>query len=101
MALVFVSEYGSVGNDFGNAPVADEGSLQAEYTLAIGGTSVQGAVLRPGTRFLRVHADAVCSVAFGPNPTALATGKRLAAGQTEYFKVPEAKSWRVACITNV
>ena len=100
MALVFISEYRSVGHDFGNAPVPDEGSLQAEYTVAIGAGSVQGAVFLPGTRFIRVHTDAVCSIALGANPTAVATGKRLAASQTEYFKVPENRSWRVACITN-
>lgn len=42
----------------------------------------------PTTRLVRLHTDAVCSVAFGPPGTTVTTSNaRMAANQTEYFSV--------------
>lgn len=69
-----------------------------EQTVAIGGASAQSAAFNAATTLVRIHADSVCSILFGLNPTATATSARLAAGQTEYFGVyPGTK---VAVITN-
>lgn len=40
-----------------------------------------------GTCLIRVHVDAICSIAFGKAPVATTAMKRLAANQTEYFSV--------------
>lgn len=73
----------------------------AEQTAAIGGTST--AVTNPfnrATSIIRIHTDAICSIVFGVTPTAAATNMRLAANQTEYFRVPANKDYKVAVITN-
>lgn len=102
MAVLFVTEFSHVHTDHGGAPVGDVASIQASQTAAIGGSSTPVAnAFQPNTRFVRLNTDAVCSVAFGAGtPTATATSMRLAANQTEYFKVPENQGWKVAVITN-
>lgn len=49
------------------------------------------------TRFVRVHTDSACRVAFGDAPTATATDMRMAAGQTEFFAVPPGS--KIAAVT--
>jgi len=101
MAILFITEYaqepigpaGRVGQMQQEAPVA-------EQTVAIGAGSVQSAAFNAKTRFVRLHADVVCSVEFGTNPTATATTGRMAANQTEFRGVPVGQSFKVAAITN-
>jgi len=50
------------------------------------------------TRLVRVYTDAICSIAFGVNPTATTSNKRLAANKTEYFGVQG--GYKVAAVTN-
>jgi hypothetical protein len=45
-----------------------------------------------------LHTDAICSIAFGPNPTAAATNMRMAANETRQFLVNVGD--KVAVITN-
>jgi hypothetical protein len=80
--------------------VAQQPPLVADQTVSIGAGSLQSAAFNAKTRIVRVHADVVCSVLFGTNPTALATSARMAAGQTEYFGVPLGQGFKVAVITN-
>jgi hypothetical protein len=70
----------------------------AEQTVAIGVGSAASNAFNGATGLVRLHADVVCSVAFGASPTAAATNARLAAGQTEYFAVRP--GMKVAVITN-
>lgn len=70
----------------------------AEQVVAIGVASAQSAAFNAETRMVGIHADAICSVAFGVNPTAVATNRRLAANSTEYFEV--IAGHKVAVITN-
>lgn len=100
MATLYVSEYEHIpAAANGVVPVGKEASV-AEQNVAIGGTSVQSSAFNAKTNFVRLHTDAICSVAFGTNPTAVATAKRLAANQTEYFGVPQGGAFKVAVITN-
>lgn len=69
-----------------------------EQTLTISATASQSAAFNVKTGMIRLHTDAICSVAFGTNPTATATNARLAANQTEYFVV--APGSKVSVITN-
>lgn len=94
MAKVYISEYEDNGRSIG----AQEPSLVEQTPVAIGGTSAQSAAFAATTRIVRIHTDAICSIAFGSNPTATANSKRLAAGQTEYFGVQGGH--KVAVITN-
>jgi hypothetical protein len=87
VATLYVAEYPDINPYLGSiTPIVAEPPL-AEQTVAIGAGSVQSSAFADRTRVIRVHADAVCSILVGPNPTATAAKKRFAAGQTEYFRV--------------
>lgn len=105
MATLYVSEYrllASVPSSTNYAPMPAQGPQeppQAEYTVAISGSSTQGPLFGGFTALIRIHCDAVCSVSVGTNPTATTTNKRLAANQTEYFGVSPGQ--QIAVISNV
>jgi hypothetical protein len=96
MATLYIAEYGALANlPSGGAQIPDEATLLAEQTIGISGVSAQSAVLNPGTKFVRLICDAVCSVKFGygtagtpPTPVATTANQRFAAGETEYKGVP-------------
>ncbi|MBP9714802.1 MAG: hypothetical protein KBD60_14140, partial [Sterolibacterium sp.] len=75
-----------------------EPSITEQTPVVIGGGSLQSAAFNGATRVVRLHTDAICSVAFGANPTATANTKRMAANSTEYFGVEPGH--KVAVITN-
>lgn len=101
MAKVYITEYTKIGAGFGfgtgQALVQEPGHV-IQTPVAIGGASVQSAAFNADTRIIRVHTDAVCSIAFGTNPTATANSMRLAGNQTEYFAVRAGD--KLAVITN-
>jgi hypothetical protein len=99
MAVLYISEYDRQCIDYLRlgVPAPQEPSI-AEQSVAIGGTSAASAAFNAKTKFVRVHTDAICSIAFGVSPTAVATAKRMAAGQTEFFGVRPGD--KVAVITN-
>ena len=101
MAVLYVSEYAEVGHFTGghDQPMAEEVSV-AEQSVSESNTSAQSNSFNALTKFVRVHTDAICSIAFGTNPTAVTTAKRLAANQTEYFSVPVNQAYKVAVIAN-
>ena len=88
MALLDITEYQNLAqDDNGNRIAAGREPSLGNQQVAIGGGSLQSAALGGVTRFVRLHADATCRIAFGVNPTAAATSQRMVAGQTEYFGV--------------
>lgn len=88
MAVLYVTEYVTQISDPNGkiVPAAEEPALLTD-TVAIGASSTQGDVFNVKTKFVRVHTDVACHVAFGDNPTASTSSMRLAANQTEYFGV--------------
>jgi hypothetical protein len=60
-------------------------------------TTTASAAFSADTRFVRLHTDSACRVAFGDAPTADTTSMRMAAGQTEFFAVPPGS--KVAAVT--
>lgn len=70
----------------------------AEQIVAIGAASAASAALGPTTRFVRLIADAACSIAVGTNPTATAAKMRLSANVPEVFGVRAGD--KIAAITN-
>src|SRR5574343_1500902 len=98
MATLYISEYSQAGiAGPGMLPVANEPGVTTQ-TVSIGGTTAQSSAFGATTRFVRIHTDAICSIAFGSNPTATTSKLRLAANQTEYFGVRPGD--KVAVITN-
>lgn len=80
MATLYITEYLDMQ---GTRPVPHEPPL-AEQTVVIGGSSAQSAAFGPNTHLIRVHADSICSVLIGGNPTVTTSSARMAANQTEY-----------------
>lgn len=93
MATLYVTEFrmaGFVG--VAKAPAV------TDQAVAIAGASAQSAAFNGATTLIRVHTDAICSIAIGTNPTATAAKARLAANQTEYYAVNPGD--KIAVITN-
>ncbi len=101
MAALYVAEFVSISGT-GNFPVAGaQVAPVAEQTVAISGSTTACAnAFNAKSRFVRVHTDAICSIAFGTAPTAAITNMRMAANQTEYFGIPPGANYKVAVITN-
>lgn len=98
MANVYVTEFGRIASGVPTAiPVGQAPEILTQL-VAIGAGSLQSVAFGPSTKLIRVHTDAVCSVAIGVNPTAVAGSMRMAAGQTEYFAVTG--GLKIAAITN-
>lgn len=92
MAKVYLTEYiGSVGQS--NAP---RGNPLARQTINITGASLGSNPFNKDTHFIRVHTDAICSIAI--DAAATANTERMAAGQTEYLGVNPGSTLNV--ITN-
>jgi hypothetical protein len=98
MASLYITEFAQLGQQQGEAVQMPLGPPLAEQKLAIGGASTPSAAFNAATRLVRLHTDAICSVAFGAAPVAAATNARLAANTTEYYGVPPGS--KVAVITN-
>lgn len=99
MATLYISEYANVDRETGKIAIAEEAEVTTQ-TVSIAAGSAQSSAFNTQTAYVRLHTDAICSVKFGTNPTASATTKRMAANQTEYFRVPRGQSYKVAVITN-
>jgi len=100
MALLYVTEFSSLTptTEGGAAQVARAPVVVDQSPVTIAGGSLQSAAFNAETKYVRLHCDAICSIAFGSNPTATAANMRMAAGQTEYFGVQP--GMKVAVITN-
>ena len=105
MATLYIEEYAAVGASYSavgpwrSALGAAQEPSNAAQTIALTGSSTQcSTAFQASTQLIRVHTDAICSIAFGLNPTAVTTSKRLAANQTEYFGVRPGD--KIAAIVN-
>jgi hypothetical protein len=95
MAVCYISEYPGGSPHGSQAP--PEPAI-TEQTVPIGATSAQSQAFSGGTKMIRVNVDAACSIAIGPDPTAVATAKRLSQNQTEFFVVQPGD--RLAAVQN-
>ena len=72
MGTLYIAEFADVRSLPGGAGQIAYQPPLAEQTVAIGGASAQSNAFNAGTRFIRVHTDAICSILIGANPTATA-----------------------------
>lgn len=101
MAVLFITEYAEIGIGLaGRVGQMPRAPFLAKQTVAIGAGSVQSNAFNAKTKVVRLHTDAICSVAIDLNPTATATDARMAANQTEYHDVSLLPAGKVAVITN-
>jgi hypothetical protein len=77
----------------------DWDSLVAEQNVPITIASVQSAPLNSATKFVLCSNDAVCSYAYGANPTAVATAHRVPANADRFYGVTGGTN-RIAVIAN-
>jgi hypothetical protein len=94
MASLYLAEFGGLVKDKLAIPQTPP---LAEQKLTIG-AETDSVAFNPDTTVIRVHVDAICSIAFGASPTAAVTNMRLAANQTEYFGVRSGD--KLSVITN-
>src|SRR5437899_519412 len=98
MATLYIAEFTHINpGDAVGAQIAKYPPL-VEQVVVIGGGSLASAAFNNQTRFIRVHADAICSIAIATTPTATVTNGRLAADQTEYLGVNPGD--KIAVISN-
>lgn len=97
MAKVYVAEFETMGSASAGSPQVAAMPPIAEQTVNIT-TETDSNAFNANTRFIRVHADAICSIAIGAAPTASTSTLRLAADQTEYFGVQPGH--KISVITN-
>lgn len=98
MAKIYVTEHEKMTLSFGNLlPVVKMPPL-ASMTAPIGVSSTQTSGFGSSTYIVCVHADTICSVAFGTNPTATTSDRRIASNATEYFEVVPGQ--KIAVIVN-
>lgn len=98
MAVLYVREYVGLGRDLmgqviqtGLEPAQSNGGT--DRTAIISGVLLMS--LTPNTKFIRVHADAVCSIFIGTTTATTATkvNARMAANSTEYFALDAYQSY--------
>jgi hypothetical protein len=88
MATIDITEYSSLAMDAqGRIILVGQEPSRTNQQLTPGVSSTQSAAFDDATRFVRLHTDANCRWAIGPNPTASSTSPRLPAGVTEYIGV--------------
>lgn len=103
MAKLYITEYAQLGTDsIARGVFAPEEPAIAEQVVTFT-TTTQSSAFNVNTRVVRVHVDAIASLAFGTNPTATTNSQRFTAGQTEYKAVrPDRDSGlKVAAVTNI
>jgi len=102
MAFLSVVEYVglmSQGPGLGQVPIEPP---VAKYQIVNTGASTQGPAINAKTKVVRLHADSICAVEIGANPTAVAAGAtgsgRFAANQTEYRGIPAGSALIIAAV---
>jgi len=88
MAKVYISEYKTLTRDNrGHMLPGGQEPAAIEQNVEISGGSLQSEPFGENVRFVRIHAEASCSLLFGADPVATTDVKRMPAGATEYFGV--------------
>ena len=97
---MYISEYSNAGfTPQGVVPVGAEPCTD-QSPVSFTGTAGVSAAFQNNTRMVRVHVDGIASIAFGTAPSATTNNKRMVAGATEYFFVPQGSAYKVSAITN-
>ena len=88
MAFLYVTEHYAPTLQAGQLmPAAKMPPIADQTPIANNGASTQSAAFNELTRMVCLHTDLACHVAFGSNPTATTSYRRIAANATEYFEV--------------
>jgi hypothetical protein len=85
---IFISEFSRIILDHGNfaVPIPLTPSV-AEQSIEIEMVSKTSEPFKPQTRFILVHTEAACSIAFGLTPEADQRFHKLGPGETRYYGI--------------
>ena len=98
MAFIYITEHTHSRVVQGSlVPLVSMPPLATQRVVNTGATT-QSAAFNAKTVVVCIHADSICSVEFGLNPTATTSSRRLAANTTEYFQVEPGH--KVAAVLN-
>lgn len=87
MSTLYVTEYTKLAHDGRGLTVIVGLEPSTTQVQTIGGASTP-VTLRTGSKFVRLHTDAICNIAFGSSTVAAdGNSMRLAANQTEFFGI--------------
>jgi hypothetical protein len=104
MTKLYVTEYANVtlvNTPGGGAAQCGEEPALAEQVVDFSSGAAASAAFNAKTRFVRLHADSICSVKFGTAPVATTASSRMAADQTEFRGVDRSgNATKVSAITN-
>lgn len=83
-----ITEYTRLASDARGItiPTGQEPSRTVQQ-IDITGASESSDPVSDVTRFVRVHADTTCRIAFGKNPVATSASQRLPGGATEFYGI--------------
>lgn len=99
MATIYVTEFAALGSGIGGeAQIAARPGLAKQSMAITGASTTLATAFTAQTRFIRVHTDAICSIAIGSAAVAVATYDRMPADATEYYGVTPGHN--LAVITN-
>lgn len=98
MAKIYITEHDRPSVSYGNLMPVVKMPPIATMTAPIAGTTTQSSGFGTTTFMICIHADTICSVEFGSNPTATTSSRRIASNATEYFEVTPGH--KVAVISN-
>lgn len=97
MSIMYITEFNDVGaQDPTSAMEPDNGDQAITFTATPG----QSATFKSNTRMVRIQVDGIASIAFGTNPTATTSNRRMTAGQTEKYLIMPGSNLKVSAITN-
>ena len=104
MSNMYVSEYAETGRTIQGVVGVGQEPSTTDQTVSFTATAGTSVAFQTSTRLVRIHVDGLASVLFGTAPTAsvtstIANNKRMTAGQTEYFFVPQGMSYKVSAVT--
>lgn len=106
MAKLYVTEYTGTGDLVAQGNVAAEPENTTQV-VSFTGTQGTSSAFANNTTMVRLQSDSICSVVFSTytagaavDPVATANNRRMVAGQTEYFKIPTGRGFKVSAITN-
>ena len=106
MAKLYVTEYSGTGDIVAQGNIASQPENTTQVVTFTGTAGVSSAFAN-NTSIVRLQPDGICSIAFSTytagaavDPSATTSGMRMISGQTEYFKVPTGRGFKVSAITN-
>jgi hypothetical protein len=102
MSIMYITEFADVSRVGGDAVSMPSIPPTASQAITFS-TVAQSAAFQNNTKVVRINVDGLANIAFGLNPTAVAsTSMRMSAGATEYFDVSNVmgQGYKVSAITS-